>query len=962
MVRDYENVFSLSENREKERAYFFPFESLKAALSAKKEDSAFFFSLNGKWNFSYYKSENLIPCSIESWDVIDVPSCWQTNGYDTPNYTNAQYPYPVDAPYVPDENPVALYSRTFTLPESFKNRDTYINFEGVNSCLYLYINDVYVGKSQGSRLTAEFNITKYLKAGENTILVKVYKWCCGSYLEDQDCFRFSGIMRDVYLLSRSKTHINDIFIKADTKKISIVVDCEKEIKCSLYDNNKLLEEKYFTNTAEFVPESPVLWNAEKPYLYTLVFECEGEFIPQRVGFREISVSDKNELLINGVPVKLKGVNHHDTHPTLGHYTPYDHMKSDLLLMKKLNINTIRTSHYPPPPEFLNMCDELGFYVVDEADMETHGMIVIPGSNNSKYGYSNFGTKWTSDKPEWEECYVERARRMVERDKNHPSVIMWSIGNEAGVGINHVKMLEWTKTRDNTRLVHYERTSDFDNYEDYVDVLSRMYPTPQEIEETVIKGVKRPYFLCEYSHAMGNGPGDLNEYWELFYKYPSLIGGCIWEWADHTLLEDGTYKYGGDWDEEVNDDNFCCDGLVFCDRTLKAGSLEAKAVYQPLKTELSGNVLKITNRFDFTNLNEYTMQLSVSCDGEITETKELVVDVLPHITKEIILSLSFPRSCKLGAYLNVSLKNKEGYELAFCQHKLCCEVEKNKISGKKADVLEDGDLIIFSGRNFKYTFSKFYGAFVALEKNGKNLLGSPVKLTAYRALIDNDRAIQDMWGSSKSRPKECYNIDKTHNKVLSVSLNESTVKVEARLAGVARVPYLYYTVFYTVTDLGEIQAELSGRVDENISCLPRLGFEFELASENEEFSYFGMGPFENYVDMCHASYMGMFSSDAEKEYVPYIKPQDHGNHINTKLLKLSSGLTVKAVSDFTFNVSKYDALTLARTRHASELEKCKNTVVRIDYKETGSGSGSCGAFVSEKYRLAEKEIKFSFILE
>ena len=452
-MREYENLKKISENREKQRSYYIPYQSLEAALEGDKTKSDFYKLLNGEWQFKYFERDIDAKLENDEWDTIKVPSNWQMHGYEAPYYTNVNYPYPVDPPYVPDDNPCGVYSFDFEIEKGWTERETYIVFEGVCSCIYLYINDKYVGFSQGSHLQAEFDITKYIKEGKNNLRAKVLKWCLGSYLEDQDFFRLNGIFRDVYLLSREKGHIKDIDVSADTK--NIYVSCDNY---EIYDQNG--------NKTDL--SNPVLWNAEKPYLYTVVVMGKTEFIPIKAGMREVSVSADGELLINGVSVKLKGVNHHDTHPTDGYCETEEFIKDELLKMKQLNINCIRTSHYPPTPEFLNMCDEIGFYVIDETDIETHGF----ASRHSGYQYDQ-NDQWICRQPKWEEAFVERIERMVERDKNHACVIMWSMGNESNIGRNHDAMIAWCKNRDNSRLVHFESASITGDTAD-VDVRSSMY--------------------------------------------------------------------------------------------------------------------------------------------------------------------------------------------------------------------------------------------------------------------------------------------------------------------------------------------------------------------------------------------------------------------------------------------------------------------------------------------------------
>lgn len=942
-MRIYENVEKFSENREPQRAYYIPYDSLEKALEGKKENSSYYKLLNGRWNFAYFARDIDVPETITAWDTVSVPSCWQTLGYEPPVYTNVNYPYPVDAPYVPDDNPCGVYNRTFETEEAWDGRETYIVFEGVSSCMFLYVNGEYVGFSQGSHLQAEFDITSFIHHGENTITVKVLKWCVGSYLEDQDFFRFSGIFRDVYLLSREKGHIKDVEIKADTKTISVNAD-----NYEIYDNGVKVENL----------DNPVLWNAENPHLYTVVVKGETEFIPFLVGMREISVSDEYELLINGTPVILKGINHHDTHPQNGYCETEEELLGELLKMKELNINTIRTSHYPPTPGFLNMCDKLGFYVIDETDLETHGYGQRCGGGN---GY-DISPLWPCMNPDFNAMFIERMERMVERDKNHASVIMWSAGNESNYGKNHADMLKWAKSRDASRLLHYEGTNTKDDFS-CVDVISYMYSTTEDIEKFALdESFDKPVFLCEYSHAMGNGPGDVGDYMKTFRKYPKLIGGCIWEWADHTVIENGVQKYGGDFGELTADGNFCCDGLVFSDRSFKAGSLNVKYVYQYFDSELCGDKIKITNLYDFTNLAKYKLTVALSVDGEITESKFMYLPLEPHKTTEIEIPFAIPEKCVFGAYLNISLTDGEGYEVGMKQHKLPCKTANICVGKNASDIREDDMRIYIRGNGFAYIFNKHYGTFESILKDGKEQLDGFVKLTAWRAPTDNDRHVKKAWGLMDGDNWAGENLNRPFTKIYSCTLNENVITVKGSLAGVSRVPFMRFTTEYAFFDSGEVKVTLNGNVREDFKTfLPRLGFEFTSPEPNDGFAYFGMGGDECYEDMHSHAQMGLYRSTASDEYVNYVVPQEHGNHIKTKYLKLDRGLTFASDGEFAFNISRYTSEALTEAMHTDELKTNGKTNIRIDYRVSGIGSHSCGPELLEKYRINEKKINFEFYM-
>ncbi|MBL4934613.1 DUF4981 domain-containing protein [Clostridium sp. YIM B02515] len=928
-MRSYENLNLISENREPQRSYYIPYDTLEKAIEGNKYDSKYYKLLNGQWDFAYFERDIDVPDIITKWDKIPVPSNWQMHGYDKPYYTNVNYPYPVDPPYVPDDNPCGVYAVDFNLDTQWINRDTYIVFEGVNSCFYLYVNDKYVGHSQGSHLQSEFNISQFVNEGNNKLTVKVLKWCAGSYLEDQDFFRLSGIFRDVYLLSRDKESARDIEITVTNKNIFV---SEKDFV--IYDGKNKITSL----------DNPILWNAEKPHLYTVIVKSCSEYIPFKVGMREIGVSGKGELLINGISVKLKGINRHDTHPNLGHYTPYEHMRAELLKMKELNINCIRTSHYPPTPEFFNLCDELGFYVVDETDIEIHGFT----SRNTGYEYDIDNEDWICGQKQWKNAFLERVQRMVERDKNHPCIIMWSMGNESGYGSNHDEMIAWTKNRDKSRLAHYEG-SGLINDKCGVDVVSRMYTGIEDMEKFAKNNDMRPFFLCEYSHSMGNGPGDVWDYWQKIYQYPKLIGGCVWEWADHTVEVDGVYKYGGDFGEATHDHNFCCDGLVFADRSFKAGSLEVKAAYQYIKTCIEGNKLTVKNLYDFTNLKEYTLLWKIVCDGDVIKSGNLVCDIEPHETKVYELDFILPESCKLGCYLDISLLGK--YEVAMEQHALDVNIQSQEnYSAGELQFIDEKESIKIIGTNFLYTFNKHYGNFESIVIDGEEKLAAITKLTVWRAPTDNDRNVKHQWCGQ--------NFNKMFSKVYDCRLEGNRIIVEGSLAGISRSPFLRFNNIFTILSNGEIQVEFEGKVKEDCVYLPRLGFEFQIPKKNKRFKYFGMGPSENYIDMCHHSKIGMYESSAKEEYVPYIVPQEHGNHIKTKIIEIV-GLKFSTNKEFEFNVSNYASEMLTKAMHTNELKENENTILRIDYKNSGIGSNSCGPELLEQYRLKEKYISFKF---
>ncbi len=954
-MREYENIRKTSENREPQRAYYIPYSTLEEALADKKEASPYYKLLNGEWCFKYFERDRDIPDEIKEWDKIPVPSCWQAHGYGDIMYTNINYPHPVDPPYVPDDNPAGVYKRDFYIDGAWLERETYIVFEGVTSCFYVYINGVYVGFSQGSHLEAEFDISKYLNEGNNTITVKVLRFSVGNYLEDQDFFRFSGIFRDVYLLSREHRHIKDVFIKADTRSISVSTP-----DYLIYDGDKCIGKEV---------EHPILWSAEKPHLYTVIVKGETEYIPFKVGMRDIKISAENELLINGVSVKLKGVNRHDTHPTNGYTMTDEEHRTDLLKMKELNINCIRMSHYPPTPEVLKMCDEMGFYVVDETDIETHGFgNRYPFSMKSEV-YDIGAGEWPCEMPEWQDEFLERMERMMRRDKNFSCIFMWSTGNESGHSENVKRMIDFAREYDPSRLIHCEDLSHMcaehgyecrDYAEKYSDVYSRMYlPIPDCADFCEKKPLDQPFFHCEFAHASGIGPGDIRDYVECMYKYKNYIGGCIWEWADHVYIKDGVPSYGGDFGERIHDGIGCVDGIVFYDRSFSSGSLAVKYAYQNIYAELSNGRIKLCNRFDFTDLAERSLRLELSVDGRIIEEMSLCKELPPHGSCELEIPFDMPKECKYGAYVNIYLQN-DGFTEGMYQLELPVPRTAH-VFAEPLMVEADGELLKAKGDGFEYSINKIYGNIVSIKKAGKDLLSKPTALTVYRAPTDNERREkfnQYLYDDNEA----AENLNRLCSKVYETEVLGNTVTVKGSLSGISRAPFLRYTLTYSFYKNGEMKVSLSGRLRDNLSTyLPRLGFEFTSPVSNDSFVYFAHGREESYCDMHYHTLAGMYESRAGDEFVPYPLPEEHGNHYGAKMLKMSGGLEFFSEGSFEFNVSEYTAEALEAAKHVNEIEKNGCTNIRIDYKNSGIGSASVGPRLLPEYRLSDKNIEFSFIV-
>lgn len=981
----WEDLNVMMFNREIPRAYYIPYKDAEAASTKKRGSSELYETLNGSWKFQYLTSiKNVqdefynVATDVSNWDDLIVPSCWQVKGYDICQYINLDYPIPCDPPYVPNENPVGLYVREFNISKDWNEKEKYVVFEGVNSCFYLWINGSFVGYSQGSRMPAEFNISSFIKPGKNKIACMVIKWSHATYLEDQDIWRFSGIFRDVYLLARDKKHVRDIFTKQDFDvdfkgvKLNCEIDtigcCEvkaelKDIKGNLVSEGKaIIDGKGIIKLEE---NEPTLWNAENPYLYKLFIYSGEEVLLFNIGFRKIEIKD-GIFMINEKPIKLKGVNRHDSHPKLGQTIPINHMIKDLVTMKRHNVNTIRTSHYPNDSRFLELCDEYGFYLVDEADLECHGVGAAGNPN------------MLAEDPKWQKAFMDRAERMVERDKNHASVILWSMGNESGYGINHIKMAKWTIQRDNSRLVHYEGAPD--NLDEAsmkcFNVESKMYASTQYIEEYGQDESKvKPLFLCEYSHAMGNGPGDLKDYWNIIYKYPKLMGGCVWEWCDHgikTTTKEGIeyYANGGDFGDKPNDGRFCLDGLVFPDRTPHTGLLELKAVIAPVKIEaedLYKGSIKITNLYDFIDLSHITFIWKIEKDGEVVDQGELYdIIVQPQSSKIINISYS---SCRLlsGRYfITISCLQKvdtawakKGYEIAFGQFEL--PVEKIRVIENKVipdiTIEKQGYLLNIEGFDFLHVFDLYEGTFVKISRNNVDMIKDKAEFNIWRAPIDNDK-IRDKWREYGYERASMHVYDA---RITNQSKDSVEIAVDFSLGGYSKLPYIYGKSLWTVDGTGKISLNVDVKVTEDAPYLPRFGLKLVMPQGNEEVEYFGYGPYENYLDKCHHVKKGKYLTTVDSLFEDYLIPQENGSHCGSEWVivsdELGMGLKFTNDADFSFNASHYTSEDLISARHSYELKKRKDIIVNIDYKMSGVGSNSCGPELIEQYRLKEKQFNF-----
>lgn len=982
-------------NREPARSHYIPFAGATQAKGGRRGASPFYLTLNGSWKFQYRESVTLVKEAFYeegfdagAWDDLIVPSCWQTNGYDQMHYTNVNYPFPVDPPYVPDRNPAGLYIRDFNIGAGWEGKSKYVVFEGVNSCFYLWVNGSFVGYSQGSRIPAEFDLSPYLHAGKNRMAVLVLKWCDGSYLEDQDLWRYSGIFRDVYLLARDQAHVRDAEVRQklsdglDRAEAEVVLDGTGaiDVRAELFDADGQVVGTGSVTLADgkgsilIAVEQPRLWSAETPYLYQLYLFAGEEVLRFPVGFRRIEIVD-GVFRINGAAVKLKGVNRHDSHPALGQTVPLNHMIADLRLMKRHNVNAIRASHYPNDPRFLELCDRYGFYVVDEADLESHGM------GNAGPWESGILHRLTAD-PAWQGAYLDRAERMVERDKNRACVVMWSLGNESGYGINHIAMAEWIKQRDPSRPVHYESAAP--GYKghpniDCLDVESRMYATVDYIEEYARNADnKKPMFLCEYSHAMGNGPGDLKDYWDVIYRYPKLMGGCVWEWCDHGIAAttaDGRpyFAYGGDFGDRPHDGNFCVDGLVSPDRKPHAGLLELKQVIAPVRFEaedLAAGRIQVTNGYDFRDLSHVSIYWKVEEEGELLAQGSIQeLNVGPQTNAIITLPYAQTSKTEGELVLTLSCRLREetvwaepGYELAFGQFRIAATngaaAADVPVTRKKMSAMETNGQLVIEGFDFEYAFDLSSGTFVSISKNGVPLLAEPARFAIWRAPTDNDMHINKKW------QEEGY--DRAETKVYLCEWNQPSperveIRVSYALGGYSKPPVLRGTAEWTLNGDGEIRLGTDVEVREELPYLPRFGLRWAMPENSDEVEYFGYGPHESYVDKRQSVKLGRYLLTVNDMYVPYIMPQEHGSRYGTEWAIVSNeqgmGLRFASSEPFSFNASHFAPEDLTNATHEPELSPRKETIVHLDYRMSGVGSNSCGPELADKYRLGEKRFRF-----
>ena len=1002
--RYYENLSVLHENTMPARAYYIPASRRMDNLVEHREESDRMQLLNGTWKFQYFNSIYDIKDSFfeknygtENFDEIQVPSVWQMAGYDTHQYTNIRYPFPFDPPYVPQDIPCGAYVHTFEYSRDEKAPKSFLNFEGVDSCFYVWINGSYIGYSQVSHMTSEFDVTDVLQDGTNTVAVLVMKWCDGSYLEDQDKFRMSGIFRDVYILKRPKQAISDYHIKTRIEDMLAKVEIEMKfysplnVKISIEDRNgavvalgSIAEE----GTAVLEIASPELWNTENPYLYKLILETENEVIVDHIALRKIEIKDQ-VIYLNGQKIKFRGVNRHDSDPVTGFTISLEQLTTDLTLMKQHNFNAIRSSHYPNAPFFYEMCDKYGFMVIDEADIEAHGPFMIYRKEDTDYNRFKRWNEKIADDPVWEEAIVDRVKLMVERDKNRFCIVMWSMGNESAYGCNFEKALEWTKNFDPDRITQYEsaRYRNYDKTYDYsnLDVYSRMYPALSEIQEYLDKDGSKPFLLVEYCHSMGNGPGDFEDYFRMIQDNDKMCGGFVWEWCDHAIAhgtaENGKtiYAYGGDHGEEIHDGNFCMDGLVYPDRTVHTGLLEYKNVYRPARVisyNKESGELVLHNYMDFDDLKDYVkISYELTQDGLVISKGILPeFSVAPHGEGKTNLKINVPENGKCYLKLIYHLKKElplldEDHILGFDEIEVSKEDTKCKLAEKwipetvvdsELQVNENDTQIHIKGREFAYTIDKRTALFTEMKFAGREYLNHPMELNIWRAPTDNDMYIKSEW--KKAHYDKAY----TRAYTTEVVQGKHGVKITSHASVVAETvqKILDVTITWKIEAAGKIDADIAVTKDDEFPDLPRFGVRMFLDKKLSAVRYFGMGPQESYCDKHQAASHGLYRADVGDLHEDYIRPQENGSHYDCEYVELNNsryGIVASAENAFSFNASYYTQEELEKKTHNYELTESDSVVFCVDYALNGIGSNSCGPVVLEQYRFDDVLFRFQFTL-
>ena len=990
-------------NRMPARANFLTFPSKEKALLNNNRYTHAFKNLNGVWKFMFLDAPEYSPegffnsdFDVTKMDDITVPGNWQLQGYGKMHYSDLWYNFPINPPYVPTENPTGIYKRTFFVEESYRDKKIIIRFCGVDSAYHLWINGKEVGYSKVARNESEFDITDLIRVGEeNDVTVRVYQWSDGTYLEDQDMWWESGIFRDVELIGVPKDGINDYKVIADLDdeykngifKVEAFLRTTKEVNVT-FELVDAGENTVFTKTVVAKDGKACIdeviadvnhWTAETPYLYKLFMTVEDdgriiEVIPQNVGFRNIRLNGET-FLVNGVSIKFKGVNRHDYSPQNGRVVSREEIEKDIILMKQFNINAIRTSHYPNSYYLYDLCDEYGMYLIAETDLECHGFELT-----GDY-------KWITDDPSWELAYVSRMTRMIERDKNHPAIIFWSLGNESAFGCNFRKMTDVAHEMDPTRLVHYEGDFDVES----ADVYSTMYtwienPKKPYLMKDIIEKSKKPHIHCEYCHAMGNGPGNLKDYQDLVYAHDKLQGGFVWEWFDHgieSFTESGEkyYRYGGDFGDDPSNKDFCIDGLIMPDRTPSPGLYEYKKVIEPITTtavDIQKGIINLLSRYDFANLDRFNLVYKVMEDDVILQTGFMAVpSIEARANKDITLPYDLSAiKVKPGAhyYVNISYQLREdtryassGHELATAQFELPLYKEGIVIRPEGIlNVEKEHTTLHVKGANFSLDFNLVNGNLMNIVRDGMQVLSKGPRLTLWRAPISNDMEIID-------KLKKVYFLHLEHEVVMNIDyhMEGNILKVEVdTINSTTNSAWHFKTKYvYTVCPSGDILIDVegtpSGRVDLAPDMLPRIGVSMHLDKSMEHVRYFGMGPGENYADSKEAAQMGLYANTVDGLFTNYVIPQENGNHMGCKWVSMTNdrgmGLLASTEGDFNFSASWYEDKDLDDAKHTCDLVKRDYIVFNVDYKQNALGTNSCGQWQLDKYRAKFEDFKLSFRL-
>ncbi|MDU8924244.1 glycoside hydrolase family 2 TIM barrel-domain containing protein [Pasteurellaceae bacterium LIM206] len=1000
MLPDYfQNPQILHVNTTPHHAYFIPHDSVESAVRNWRESSVYFQSLNGEWAFEYFAAYHDLPANFlykPLPDHIPVPSNWQNHGYDHHHYTNVNYPIPFDPPYVPQQNPCGLYQRHIELKLNPHKRYL-LNFEGVDSCFFLYVNHRFAGYSQVSHCTSEFDITAFLRDGSNAIHVLVLKWCDGSYLEDQDKFRMSGIFRDVYLLERDEYYLQDFFIKTelapDFKSAVLKIEvffcrdgkpaANRDIAWQLNDpKGNVLFSAVTENGLNISVNELMLWNPENPRLYTLIFRCGSEVICQKIGFRKIEIQ-QGVLLFNGQKIKFKGVNRHDSDPRTGYVINREQALRDLKLMKRHNFNAIRTAHYPNTPWFAELCDQYGFYLMAESDIESHGAnaVYIPHAEESillnvpKSLDGERARRKTIDAycyfardPAFRQAILDRTMANVQRDKNRTSVVVWSLGNESGFGENFEAAAQWVKSVDSSRLVHYENAiyqhSRHRNDLSNIDLHSEMYAGTESIDAYFADGSNRkPYLLCEYTHAMGNSCGDAEDYWQTFERYAGACGGFVWEWCNHSPYRaDGTMGYGGDFGDTPNDGNFCADGLVTADRQPQSSLSELKNVNRPVRARLAGNRIELTNYLDFTSTEQaVAIRYQLSENGvPVEEAYFDDIKIAPHDTA--LLPVNLPDDNGSLWLAELSYYHKGGLPLIPQNHML--GFDQLVLFGKpmlpqtlrtpragRLDVAEGRHFIQVLTENTRYLFDKQTGLLNEMVYRDESLLMRPMDFNIWRAPLDNDNLISRHWREA--------GFERAASRAYAVALEQSEkeviIRVKCGLVAVSKARILTLNVAYHLYANDQLAIKIEAEKNAELPFLPRFGLRLCLPDEFSQTEYFGYGEQESYVDKHQGAKLGFYATNAEKNHVDYLKPQENGSHYGCSFVKVrcqNQQFFVTASQPFSFSISPFSQEELQSKAHHYELQSAGCTVLCVDYKMSGIGSNSCGPALKPQYRLNE----------